>query len=129
VVPGREIEPLVPQLLYKPPGGDIAGHVGRRQGFMCWKETWNTESALFTAWVAVSDVKDESGPLCFVRGSHRWCYPNAGHCFNSDCDSTWGQIRVLSWETWREVPTVLIPGELSSHHKRMYYGSGSNVSQ
>lgn len=116
------------QLLYKPAGGDSAGQVGWHQDFMYWKETWEPESELFTAWVAVSDVRSESGPMCFVPGSHRWGYLNAGDFFNSDRDRTRNQIRVPSGETWSEVPAILSPGAVSLHHRQMYHASGPNVS-
>jgi ectoine hydroxylase-related dioxygenase (phytanoyl-CoA dioxygenase family) len=117
------------QLLYKPPGGDVTGQVGWHQDFMYWKEIWEPESELFTAWVAVSDVKIESGPMCFVPGSHRWGYLNAGDFFNNDRDRTRDEIQVPHGETWSEVPAILPPGALSFHQRLMYHASGRNVSQ
>ena len=124
----RMVQIWASQLLYKPPGGDIAGQVGWHQDFMYWKETWEAASELFTAWVAVSDVKLESGPMCFVPGSHRWGYLNAGDFFNSDRDRTRDQIQVPRGETWREVPAILPPGALSFHQRLTYHASGRNVS-
>jgi ectoine hydroxylase-related dioxygenase (phytanoyl-CoA dioxygenase family) len=117
------------QLLYKPAGGDTAGQEGWHQDYMYWKETWQPDSEVFTAWVAVSDVTPHSGPMCFVRGSHRWGYLNAGDFFNSDRDHTREEIHVPSGETWNEVPAILAPGALSLHQSLTYHASGPNISQ
>ena len=33
---------------------------------------WEEGSELLTAWIALTDVTERSGPMRFVRGSHRW---------------------------------------------------------
>jgi ectoine hydroxylase-related dioxygenase (phytanoyl-CoA dioxygenase family) len=129
-VTGAEmVQAWASQLLFKPAGGDIAGQVGWHQDYMYWKELWEPGGELFTAWVAVSDVKAESGPMCFVRGSHRWGFLNSGDFFNSDRDRTRDEIQVPSGETWSEVPAVLPPGALSFHQCLTYHASGRNISQ
>jgi hypothetical protein len=72
------------QLLYKPPavpgGGSAPGSAGGAEGAtnVGWHQDrhywqiWEEGSELFTAWVALSDVTAEAGPMRFVRGSHRW---------------------------------------------------------
>jgi ectoine hydroxylase-related dioxygenase (phytanoyl-CoA dioxygenase family) len=117
------------QLLYKPSGGDVAGQVGWHQDFMYWKESWEADSELFTAWIAVSDVKAESGPMSFVPGSHRWGFLNAGDFFDSDRDHTRATIQVPSGEAWGEMPAILPPGALSLHHCLTYHASARNISQ
>lgn len=117
------------QLLYKPAGGDTAGQVGWHQDYMYWKEIWQPDSEVFTAWVAVSDVTPDSGPMCFVPGSHRWGYLNAGDFFNSDRDHTREEIHIPSGETWNEAPAILAPGALSLHQCLTYHASGPNISQ
>jgi ectoine hydroxylase-related dioxygenase (phytanoyl-CoA dioxygenase family) len=116
------------QLLYKPPGGDVAGQVGWHQDYMYWKESWEPDSELFTAWVAVSDVKVESGPMCFVPRSHRWGFLNPGDLFNSDRDHTRAEIHVPNGETWGEVPAILTLGAISLHHCLTYHAGGRNIS-
>ena len=62
------------QLLYKPPtppGGTLSTNVGWHQDRHYW-QVWEEGSELFTAWVALSDVTADAGPMRFLRGSHRW---------------------------------------------------------
>ena len=58
------------QLLYKPPtdgDGLVGTHVGWHQDRQYWS-AWEEGSELFTAWMALSDVTPEAGPVRFVRG-------------------------------------------------------------
>src|SRR5262249_10579160 len=58
------------QLLYKPTT-DSAGNntnVGWHQDRYYW-EQWEEGSELFTAWIALSDVREDCGPMRFLRGS------------------------------------------------------------
>ena len=43
-------------------------------------------SELFTAWVALSDVTAEAGPMRFVRGSHGWGLLDDGGFYRQDLD-------------------------------------------
>ena len=65
----RWIQLWASQLLYKPPGGRAAGHVGWHQDTQYWKY-WQAGSEVFTAWIAVGDVTEDMGAMRFVRGSH-----------------------------------------------------------
>ncbi len=61
------------QGLYKPGTSDAtsAGNVGWHQDQTYWRD-WEDGSELFTAWLALSDVRPDAGPMVFVPGSHRW---------------------------------------------------------
>jgi ectoine hydroxylase-related dioxygenase (phytanoyl-CoA dioxygenase family) len=86
---------------------------------------WEEGSELFTAWIALSDVTPESGPMRFVRGSHRWGL-QASDFYGQDHDRQREAIRVPPGETWEEVPALLPPGGVSFHHCLTYHGSGPN---
>ena len=62
------------QLLYKPvgePKGERVTNIGWHQDRYYWR-AWEDGSELFTAWIALSDITPDAGPMRFVPGSHRW---------------------------------------------------------
>jgi Phytanoyl-CoA dioxygenase (PhyH) len=125
------------QLLYKPPavsGGasalrpmgstEVATNIGWHQDRHYW-QIWEEGSELFTAWVALSDVTAEAGPMRFVRGSHRWGLQQSDF-YGQDHEAQRQTIRVPEGERWEEVPALLPPGGVSFHHNLTYHGSGPN---
>lgn len=117
------------QLLHKPPHtarNFTGGNVGWHQDWQYWQSWWQPGSEVFTAWLAMSDVRAESGPMRFVPGSHHWGFLNEGNFF--DGDFTREEIAVPAGQEWREVPAVLPPGGVSFHHAYTYHGSGPNLS-
>ena len=134
------------QMLYKPPAGPggsggsgggggqggsgdssvgVTGNVGWHQDKQYWKFL---DGELFTAWVAVSDVTEESGPMRFLRGSHRWGLLDSGDFFGHDHEAQRKGIPVPEGEAWDEVAAVLPPGAVSFHDRHTYHASGPNVS-
>lgn len=67
--------------------------------------------------------------MCFVRGSHRWGYLNAGDFFSHDRDRTRKEVPVPLGKTWEEVPAILEPGAMSFHQALTFHGSDPNISQ
>lgn len=113
------------QLLYKPSvAGAKAPTVGWHQDFQYWQNTWAEGSELFTAWIALSDVTEDSGPMKFVRGSQRWGLVD-GDFFGDFNEQT---LKTPDGQTWEEGAAVLPPGGVSFHDKLVLHGSGSNVS-
>ena len=126
------------QLLYKPassadshdhrnrstsPGTSIGWHQDRSY----WGQ-WEPGSELFTAWVALSDVQEDCGPMRFVRGSHHWGLLGQGDFFEQDITGQRSTITVPAGEQWEEVPSLLPPGGASFHHSLTLHGSGPNHS-
>lgn len=125
----RFVQAWVVQLLNKPPGGDAQGTVGWHQDQQYWTNWWTTDSEVFTAWIAASDVPEESGPVCFVPGSQRWGLLNAGDFFATALDAQIGeQIKIPDGESWTEVAATMPAGAFSLHHKLTFHGSRPNVS-
>lgn len=114
------------QLLYKPPAVTQAPAptVGWHQDYQYWQHTWTPDSELFTAWIALSDVTEESGPMRFVRGSHKWGLLE-GDFFG---DFTQQKIQTPDGAAWEEVSGALPPGGVSFHDKLVFHGSGPNHS-
>ena len=118
------------QLLSKPPAQSDTGSgvsVGWHQDRQYWK-AWREGSELFTAWVAVSDVAADTGPMAFVQGSHKWGLLNQGDFYYDDIEIQREQITLPPGETWREVEAVLPPGGVSFHHCLTFHGSRPNRS-
>src|SRR5204862_4210572 len=103
------------QLLVKPalpPGTPAATNVGWHQDRYYWG-AWEEGSELFTAWIALSDVGEECGPMRFVRGSHRWGLVPENDFFQQDLSGQRSAISLPSGETWQEVAAILPPGGVS----------------
>src|SRR5262249_10388016 len=116
------------QLLYKPPaapGASPPAVVGWHQDRHYWK-VWEEGSELFTAWVALSDVTAEAGPMRFVRGSHRWGLLRRSDVYGEDPGAQRGALAVPAGERWEEVPALLPPGSVSFHHCLTLHASGPN---
>lgn len=126
VTGARMVQIFASQLLLKPTGTEPTANVGWHQDLQYWDRY--LEGELFTAWVALSDVTAQSGPMRFIRGSHRWGLLNAGNFFSGDLE---GLRRGLEAEhgaaAWDEVPAVLPPGGVSFHHNLTIHGSGPNL--
>jgi ectoine hydroxylase-related dioxygenase (phytanoyl-CoA dioxygenase family) len=116
------------QLLYKPslpPGVKAKTSVGWHQDRYYWGQ-WEPGSELLTAWVALSDVTPESGPMIFVRGSQRWGLLQGSDFFAQD--DIRANFKVPDGGKWEEAAAVLPPGGFSLHHNLTLHGSGPNTS-
>lgn len=115
------------QLLIKPPGGAL-GHIGFHQDMQHWTKWFRGE--VFTAWIAVTDVEADTGPMTFVRGSHRWgLNENPSFFRDTDHDAQVASIPRPVGVDWEEVPALIPAGAISFHHRLAYHGSRSNTSK
>jgi hypothetical protein len=115
------------QLLVKPSGSALKANVGWHQDKYYWGD-WEPESELFTAWVALTDVGDDCGPMSFLRGSHRWGFLNQGDFFGQDLESLRSSIALPDGAVWDEVSGTLPKGGVSFHDSLTFHGSGANTS-
>jgi ectoine hydroxylase-related dioxygenase (phytanoyl-CoA dioxygenase family) len=118
------------QLLIKPslPEGVTATtNIGWHQDRSYWG-IWEEGSELFTAWIALSDVRAESGPMRFVRGSHRWGLLKESDFFAQDLTGQRSTIPLPDGAVWEEASAILPPGGVSFHDDYTLHGSGPNVS-
>ena len=119
------------QLLYKPvgePTDQRITNIGWHQDRYYWR-IWEEGSELFTAWVALSKITPDAGPMRFVPGSHRWGLLDIDFGFQQqDLDTLRSGISIPEQATWREVPMLLPPGALSLHDCFTLHGSGPNRS-
>jgi hypothetical protein len=118
------------QGLIKPGTGQDGGastNVGWHQDQTYW-DAWEEGSELFTAWLALSDVSPQDGPMVFVPGSHRWGLLAGGDFFGQDQDALKQAIAIPHGESWREELDALPSGGVSFHHRLLFHGSHQNVS-
>jgi len=118
------------QLLYKPAvprNREAALKIGWHQDRHYWT-TWEEGSELFTAWVALSPVAADCGPMKFVRGSHRWGLVEGGDFFGQDHEAQQHLIQSTAAAAWEEVDALLPAGGVSFHHNLTYHASGLNHS-
>ena len=119
------------QMLIKPSiaeGESSATNIGWHQDLHYWR-VWEEGSELLTAWIALTDVTERSGPMRFVRGSHRWgLVEGSGNFHGQDHDAQRAGIAVPAGEAWEEVPALLSAGGVSFHHHLTLHASGPNRS-
>lgn len=124
VTGARRVQLWAASLMWKPTGTSSAGKVGWHQDLQYFETMWAPGTQIITAWVAISHVTSNAGPVRFVPGSHRWGLLNQSEFYNP----TDAPVAIPVGTTWREVPAVLAPGAFSLHHALTYHGSGPNTS-
>jgi ectoine hydroxylase-related dioxygenase (phytanoyl-CoA dioxygenase family) len=124
VTGAKMVQVWATQLLFKPPGREETGNVGWHQDRQYWKY-WDGE--VFTAWVALSDVTAQSGPMKMARGSHRWGECELGDFFGGNLEAQRSKFEAQG-KTWEEAVAILPPGGVSFHHRFTVHGSGPNLS-
>jgi len=113
------------QLLHKPGGPAAVGQVGWHQDYQYWQTWFTPDSEIFTAWLALSDIEEDSGPMCFVPGSHQWGLIPEGD-FHGAADAR-AQAKILPpGQTWQEVSALMPAGAFSLHHRLTVHGSHPN---
>ena len=125
VTGAKMVQVWATQLLYKPPGGADASNVGWHQDRQYWPY-WDGE--VFTAWIALSDVTSDAGPIRFVTGSHRWGEVSGGDFFGGNLQGLREKMTIPAGAVWAEAEGVLPPGAASFHHRLTIHGSGPNRS-
>jgi ectoine hydroxylase-related dioxygenase (phytanoyl-CoA dioxygenase family) len=115
------------QLLYKPSSdGSAPTQIGWHQDWNYWTGTWEEGSELLTAWFALSDVGEDSGPMRFVPGSHKWGFMEGSDFYGQDTSRE--NLKVPPGQSWTEVPAVMGAGCMSLHHKLTLHASSHNTS-
>ena len=112
--------------LYKPPVSE-ASHVG-------WHADGQYvdffENDFVTAWVALSDIRGDSGTLTYIKGSHNVSLPRvSGFSSKTSYENQVERIRSIYPSAMQEVHIIGNRGTVSFHHSRMLHGSGANRSE
>lgn len=116
------------QLLYKPSTKEMqaATNVGWHKDWTYWHPSWDEGSRLLTAWLALSNVTEESGPLTFIERSHTWQNAGGGDFFAQDIAPS--TFYIPENEKWHEVMATMPAGAISLHDCNLIHGSKANHS-
>ena len=89
-----------------------------------YETDWTNDSDLFTFWIALTNITQESAPLRYIKYSH--------HLGAEGVDIRHSDIlaRISQWSHLgcSEVSATIPPGHASIHHRHLYHGSGLNRS-
>lgn len=101
--------------------------------FVSWHQDatyWGLEphDSIITAWLALSDVPLESGPMKFLPGSHRDGQIEHHDTFHEKNLLTRGQEVAVEVDESMATDILLKAGEFSLHHVLLTHGSHPNVS-
>lgn len=80
-----------------------------------------------TAWLALSDASEKTGPMKFVRGSHREEVREHDDTFGANNLLSRGQVIRGNIDPNKVVSSPLQAGEMSLHHVRLIHGSEPNL--
>lgn len=107
--------------------GGPATNVGWHQDRYYWGD-WEDGSELLTAWLALSDVTEDAGPMKFVPGSQRWGLLEQNDFFAQELEAQKAAVKLKPGQVWTEVLGTLPPGGVSFHDNMTLHGSGPNRS-
>ena len=115
------------QLLYKPSGAtNSKSNVGWHQDLAYWP-FW--EGEVFTAWLALSDVGADCGPMKFVQASHKWgVLSGSNFWFPGSLEELKKTFKLPAGAVWEEALTLIPAGAASLHHSLTLHGSAANHS-
>ena len=126
------------QLLGKPASGgtetgESTTNIGFHQDRNYWQGNWEEGSELLTAWVALSNVAEDGGPMRFVRRSNHWGLlgeeANNFHMHDLESQRQVCLSKAPKGSEWEEVAAVLPAGSLTLHDNYTLHGSGPNFSK
>lgn len=81
-----------------------------------------------TAWIALSAVEENSGPMTYIRGSHKTDFVRAsGFSSEGSIDDLERRVRRGLRVPWSERKVVGQPGTVAFHHSRLVHGSRPNT--
>jgi len=114
------------QLVWKPTGGGKKGHAGWHRDTQYWP-FWKPYG-VYTAWIALSDVNEESGPVRYICSSNNWDDISGMDFFDKNIAS---QNKVLkkTHNNFKIVSANIEKGQAIIHTSRVYHSSGPNISK
>lgn len=112
------------QSVWKPPGGSKKGNAGWHRDIQYWP-FWKPEG-IFTAWIALTDVQKNSGPVRFILESHKWSNLKGLDFFDKDISFQDKIIRKTK-KDYKIKSSIINKGQLSIHNSGIYHSSKENT--
>ena len=125
VTGARMVQAWHTQAVWKPSGGGQEGNAGWHRDIQYWP-FWKPEG-VFTAWIALTDVSPDSGPVRYIVGSNHWA-PIEGLDFFDKGISNQEAILKDTYKDYSVVQAEIDEGAVSVHTSRSYHSSVANIS-
>ena len=111
------------QLVWKPKSEGESGNAGWHRDSQYWP-FWSRKG-LFTAWIALTNVKEESGPIKYILNSQDWSDIVGLDFFNKNLRC---QDKIIKdkYKSRKIISGILNKGEVLIHTSLTYHSSGKN---
>ncbi len=110
----------------KPAGSE--GYVGWHQDITYWGLE-PAEGHVVTAWLAISDAREDNGCMFYLPGSHKQGMRSHRQVHQTQNMLLGEQeVHLSDREQKQSIPVQLEPGQFSVHHSSLLHGSYGNVS-
>ena len=113
------------QAVWKPSGGGQEGNAGWHRDIQYWP-FWKPEG-VFTAWIALTDVFQDSGPVRYIVGSNHWP-PVEGLDFFDKEITKQETLLENSNKDYQVAEATIKEGAVSVHTSKSYHSSIANIS-
>ena len=114
------------QAVWKPARGGEKGNAGWHRDAQYWP-FWNSKG-LYTAWIALSDVKLDSGPVKFIEQSNKWELLEKLDFFDKKITDQEKIIKKYH-NNIKIIYSTISKGQVSVHDSLTYHSSGPNKSR
>ncbi|MBI89512.1 MAG: hypothetical protein CMG60_05435 [Candidatus Marinimicrobia bacterium] len=123
VTNAKQIQIWHSQVVWKPKSKEDSGNAGWHRDSQYWP-FWS-KKGLYTAWIALSDVCSNSGPVRFIPGSNHWKDLSGLDFFDKNLLA---QDKILKQKNKKVniVRSTLDKGEVSIHSSLTYHSSEGN---
>ena len=121
----RKIQVWHSQGVWKPSGGGTKGNAGWHRDIQYWP-FWEAPG-VFTAWIALTDVFSNSGPVRYILGSNHWTKIKGVDFFNNDIASQDKTIQ-KKHKDYKVVSAEISSGSIAIHGSKTYHSSIKNTS-
>jgi len=125
ITKARKIQVWHTQGVWKPTGGGLKGNAGWHRDIQYWP-FWEPYG-IFTAWIALTDVFSNSGPVRYIAGSHHWNEISGVDFFNNDIECQ-DKIIKQKHSNYKIVKAQIASGSIAIHGSKTYHSSVNNTS-